>query len=111
VLVQFTGDDPEVARVAAMQVASMKPSYVSRDEVSTEAIETEKRVAEAKAREAGKPDAAIGRIVEGSLNAFFKDNVLGEQDSIQDPKRSVQTVLGEAGVNVTRFARFEVGEV
>jgi elongation factor Ts len=111
VLVQFTGDDPEVARVAAMQVASMKPSYVSRDEVSQEAIETEKRVAEAKAREAGKPDAAIARIVEGSLNAFFKDNVLGEQDSIQDPKRSVQAVLGEAGVNVTRFARFEVGEV
>jgi elongation factor Ts len=111
VLVQFTGDDPEAARLAAMQVASMKPSYVTRDEVSPEAIETEKRVAEAKAREGGKPEAALARIVEGSLNAFYKDNVLNEQESIQDNKRTVQAVLADAGVNVTRFARFEVGEV
>lgn len=111
VLVQFTGPDPEAARLAAMQVASMKPSYVTRDEVSAEAIETEKRVAEAKAREAGKPEAALPKIIEGSLNAFFKDNVLTEQESIQDNKRSVQAVLADVGVVVTRFVRFEVGEV
>ena len=111
VLVQFTGDDAEAARGAAMQVASMKASYVTREEVSADAIETERRVAEAKAREAGKPDAALPKIIEGSLNSFFKENVLTEQASILDNKRSVQAVLADAGVAVTRFARFEVGEV
>jgi elongation factor Ts len=111
VLVAFTGDGAEVARGAAMQVAAMRPQYVTRDEVPTEVVESERRIAEATAREEGKPDAAIDRIVEGRLSGFFKDTVLLEQSSVQDSKRSVQAVLADAGVNVTRFARFEVGEV
>ncbi|SOD74191.1 elongation factor Ts [Jatrophihabitans sp. GAS493] len=109
VLVQFTGDDAEAARGAGMQVAAMRPAYLTRDEVSAETIETEKRVAEAKAREDGKPEAALPKIIEGSVNGFFKANVLLEQASVQDNKKTVEAFLADAGVKVTKFAHFEVG--
>jgi elongation factor Ts len=110
VLVQFTGDNLEAARGAAMQVAAMRPAYLTRDEVPAEVIETEKRVAEAKAREEGKPDAAIPRIVEGNVTGYFKNNVLLEQTAVQDNKKTVKALLDEAGVTVTKFAHFEVGQ-
>jgi elongation factor Ts len=92
-----------------MQVAAMRPQYVSRDEVPEDVVATERRIAEATAREEAKPEAALQRIVEGRLNGFFKDNVLLEQASVQDSKRTVRQLLQDAGVTVTRFARFEVG--
>jgi elongation factor Ts len=109
VLVEFTGDDLTAARGAAMQVAAMRPVYVSRDEVPEDVVANERRIAEATARAEGKPEQALARIVEGRLNGFFKDNVLLEQASVQDSKKSVQQLLKDAGVTVTRFARFEVG--
>jgi elongation factor Ts len=110
VLVEFTGDDLAAARAAAMQVAAMRPTYVTRDEVPADVVENERRIAEATAREEGKPEAALPRIVEGRLNGFFKDAVLTEQASVQDSKKTVRQLLDEAGVTVTRFARFEVGQ-
>jgi elongation factor Ts len=110
VLVEFRGDDLEAARGAAMQIAAMRPTYVSRDDVPAEVLETERRIAEATAREEGKPEQALPRIVEGRLHGFVKDAVLLEQPSVQDSKRTVRQVLDEAGVTVTRFARFEVGQ-
>ncbi len=74
-----------------------------------EVVETERRVAAAKAAEEGKPEAALTRIVEGRVNGFFKDNVLLEQDSVQDSKKSVKAVLEEAGTTISAFARFEIG--
>ena len=109
VLVEFRGDDLVAARGAAMQVAAMRPQYVSRDEVPEDVVANERRIAEATAREEGKPEAALQRIVEGRLNGFFKDSVLLEQASVQDSKRTVRQLLEGAGVTVTRFARFEVG--
>jgi elongation factor Ts len=109
VLVQFTGDDLQAARGAAMQVAALKARYVSRDQVPADAVENERRVLEAKAREDGKPEAALPKIVEGMLNGFFKDNVLLEQAAVQDSKKTVKALLDEAGVAVTAFAHFEVG--
>ena len=109
VLVEFTGDDLTAARGAAMQVAAMRPRYVTRDEVPADLVDSERRIAEATAREQGKPEAALQRIVEGRLNGFFSDVVLTEQSSVQDSKRTVQQLLQAAGVTVTRFARFEVG--
>jgi elongation factor Ts len=109
VLVQFTGDDAAAAQATAMQVAAMRPRYVSRDEVSADVVEQEQRIAEATAREEGKPERALPRIVEGRVNAFYKEAVLLEQAFVQDSKRTVRQVLDEAGVTVTRFARFEVG--
>ena len=93
-----------------MQIASLKAKYVSRDEIPADVVESEKRIAEATAREEGKPEQALPKIVEGRLNGFFKDVVLLEQPSVQDSKKSVKAVLDDAGVTVTRFARFEVGQ-
>jgi len=108
VLVEYTGDEA-AARAAAMQIAAMRPQFVTRDEIPAETVESEKRIAEATAREEGKPEAALPKIVEGRVNGFFKDVVLLEQSSVQDSKKSVKAVLDDAGTTVTRFARFEVG--
>jgi len=92
-----------------MQIAAMKAQYVTRDEVPADIVETERRIAEATAREEGKPEQALARIVEGRVNGFFKDVALLEQSSVQDSKKSVKALLDDAGVTVRRFARFEVG--
>jgi elongation factor Ts len=110
VLVAFEGEDLAAARAAAMQIAAMRPQYVSREEVPAETVANERRIAEATAREEGKPEQALPKIVDGRLNGFFKDVVLLEQPSVQDSKKTVKAVLDAAGVTVTRFARFEVGQ-
>jgi elongation factor Ts len=109
VLVEFEGDDLEAARMAAMQIAAMRPQYVTRDEVPADVVENERRIAEATAREEGKPEQALPKIVEGRVNGFFKDVALLEQSSVQDSKKTVKAVLDAAGVSVRRFERFEVG--
>ena len=110
VQVEYTGGDAEAARGAAMQIAAMKPRYVTRDEIPEDVIATERRIAEETAREEGKPEQALPKIVEGRVNGFFKDAVLTEQASVQDSKKTVKAVLEAAGVTVTRFARFEIGQ-
>ena len=109
VLVEYEGDGEEVARGAAMQIAAMRPQYVSRDEVPADIVAKEREIAEATAREEGKPEQALPKIVEGRLNGFFKEVALLDQPSVQESKKSVKAVLDEAGVTVKRFARFEVG--
>ena len=110
VMVAFEGDNHEAARATAMQIAAMRPQFVSRADVPAELVAKEREIAAATAREEGKPEQALPRIVEGRLNGFFKDVVLLEQASVQDNKRTVQSLLDDAGVTVTRFARFEVGQ-
>ena len=110
VLVAFDGADEVAARAAAMQIAAMRPQYVSRADVPSEVVDKEREIAEATAREEGKPEQALPKIVEGRLNGFFKDVVLLDQPSVQDSKKNVKSVLDEAGVTVTAFARFEVGQ-
>ena len=109
VIVEFEGDDLAAARGAAMQVAAMRPTYVSRDEIPADVVENERRIAEATAREEGKPEQALPKIVEGRVNGFFKDVALLEQPSVQDSKKSVKALLDDAGITVLRFTRFEVG--
>jgi elongation factor Ts len=110
VMVQYSGDNSEAARQAGMQIAAMRPRYVTRDEVPAEVIESERRIAEQTAREEGKPEPAISKIVDGRVNAFFKDFVLLEQASVTEPKKTVKQVLTEQGATVDRFVRFEVGQ-
>jgi elongation factor Ts len=114
VLVEYTGKSDEAgdadARGVAMQIAAMRPKYLTREEVPADVVESERRIAEQTAREEGKPEAAMPKIVDGRVNAFFKDFVLLEQASVADNKKSVKQVLGEAGIEVTRFLRFEVGQ-
>jgi elongation factor Ts len=92
-----------------MQIAAMRASYLTRDEVPADIVATERRVAEAKAKEEGKPEAALPRIIEGRVNAYFKDNVLLEQESVVEAKKSVKDVLDAAGTSISRFVRFEIG--
>lgn len=108
VLVEYEGDE-QSARAVAQQAAAMKAQYLTRDDVPADIVERERRLAEEKSREEGKPEAALPKIVEGRVNAFFKDVVLLEQESVFEAKKSVQQVLDAAGTKVTRFARLEVG--
>ncbi|MDP9822601.1 translation elongation factor Ts [Nocardioides massiliensis] len=109
VLVAYDGASDEAARGVAMQIAAMRPKYLTRDEVPEEIVAKEREIAEATAREEGKPEQALPKIIEGRVNGFFKDVVLLEQASVQESKKTVKAVLDEAGVTVTKFARFEVG--
>lgn len=110
VVVAYEGDDETTARETAMQVAAMRPQYVSRDDVPADVVAKEREIAEATAREEGKPEQALPRIVEGRVNGFYKDVVLLDQASVKDQKSTVAAVLDRAGVTVTRFARVEVGQ-
>jgi elongation factor Ts len=92
-----------------MQITAMRPRYLQREDVPSDVVDNERRVLEAKARETGKPEAALPKIVEGMLNGFYKDNVLLDQESVQDSKKTVKAVLTEAGVTLTGFAHFEIG--
>jgi elongation factor Ts len=107
VIVEYDGD-AEAARGAAMQAAAMRPTYLTRDEVPADVVAKEREIAEATAREEGKPEQVVGKIAEGRVNAYFKDNVLLEQASVIENKKSVQQVLDAAGTKLSRFARFEV---
>ena len=108
VLFAVDGETP-IARDVAMHIAAFSPTVLSREEVPAETVENERRVAEATAKEEGKPEAALPKIVEGRVNGFFKENVLLEQAFAKDAKKTVEKVLAEAGTKVTSFVRFRVG--
>jgi elongation factor Ts len=114
VLVEYTGKDDEAAdadaRGIGMQIAAMRPKFLTRADVPAETVESERRIAEQTAREEGKPEQALPKIVEGRVNSFFKDFVLLEQPSVTDNKKTVAAVAKEAGIEITRFVRFEVGQ-
>ena len=110
VLVQLDVSAEETGKDVAQQVAAMRPQYVTRDQVPGDVVENERRIAEQMTREEGKPEQAIGRIVEGRLGAFFKDVVLTEQAFIKDPKKTIKQILSDQGVTVQAFARFQVGQ-
>ena len=114
VLVEYESAAPAEGTVAAhavaLQIAALKARYLTRDDVPADLVANERRIAEETAKEEGKPEAALPKIVEGRVTGFFKDVVLLEQSSVSDSKKSVKALLDEAGVTVTRFARFEVGQ-
>ena len=113
VLVAFEGEGEgaeSAAHAAAMQVAALKASYLRREDVPEDVVAKEREIAEKTSREEGKPEAALPKIVEGRLNGYFKDVVLLEQPSVTDNKKTVQKIMDEAGVKLTAFARFEVGQ-
>nr|KEP22433.1 hypothetical protein DA06_22640 [Georgenia sp. SUBG003] len=72
-------------------------------------MENERRIAEETARNEGKPEAALTKIVEGRMNGYFKENVLLDQAFAKDPKKTVGKVVEEAGGTITGFVRFRVG--
>ena len=110
VLVELSGEDAQVAKDVAQHIAAFAPTYVSRAEVPEDVVAKEREIAEATAKEEGKPEAALPKIVEGRVNGFFKDAVLLEQAFAKDNKKTVGKVLDEAGVTLTGFVRFKVGQ-
>ncbi len=110
VLVALQGGDESIGRDVAMHIAAFSPTVLTRDEVDADTVANERRVAEATAKEEGKPEAALPRIIEGRVNGFFKENVLLEQPFAKDAKKTVGKVLDEGGAKAQSFARFRVGQ-
>jgi elongation factor Ts len=110
VLVQVDQPNAEVAKDLAQQIAAMRPLYATREDVPADVVEKERRIAEQITRDEGKPEQAIGKIVDGRLNSYFKDVVLTEQAFVKDNKTTIKQVLAQNGLTVTGFARFQVGQ-
>jgi elongation factor Ts len=110
VLVQLDQPSAEAGKDLAQQIAAMRPQYLTRDEVPSDVVEKERAIAEQVTRDEGKPEQAIPKIVEGRLNAYFKEVALTDQPFVKDPKKAVKQVLAEYGVTVRGFARFQVGQ-
>lgn len=94
-----------------LQIAAMKPEYVSIESVPADALEREKKILSEQARQEGKPENIIEKVVEGKLRKFYQEKVLLEQPFIKEEKKTVGQYLKESGtgVQVVRFVRFEVG--
>ena len=109
VVVSYTGDDAETARSIAQHISFADPQYLTREDVPEEAVATERRIVEQISREEGKPEAALPKIVEGRVGAFYKQVALLEQDYARDNKLNVGNVAKDAGLTIVGFARFKVG--
>ncbi len=109
---QFTALVKEIA----MHIAAADPKYVRRDEVPAEALEKEKEIYRAQFAQSGKPASVVDKIVEGKLDSYYSQVVLGDQPFIRDPALKVSQVVAEAtakmgeNITVSRFARFKIGE-
>ncbi|ARQ68235.1 translation elongation factor Ts [Streptomyces marincola] len=109
VLVELDRENADAAKDVAQHIAAFAPRFLTREDVPEDVVENERRIAEATAREEGKPEAALPKIVEGRVNGFFKENVVLNQPFAKDNKKTVQKVLTEEGVALNGFARFRVG--
>jgi elongation factor Ts len=109
VVLAYSGDDAETARSIAQHISFANPTYLSRDEVPEADVEKEREIVTEISRQEGKPEAALPKIVDGRVNAFFKQVSLLDQDYAKDNKQSVAHVAKDAGLTLTGFARFKVG--
>jgi elongation factor Ts len=104
-----------VTREVAMQIAALNPRWISRDEVPPDVIEGERKIYEERARGMGRPEKVIPQIVNGMLEAFYKEEVLLDQDYVREHDRTIADLVTEVaakvGENVVirRFVRFELG--
>ena len=110
VLVQLTKDAADVGKDIAQHIAAFAPQFVNREDVPADLIENERRIAEETAREEGKPEASLTKIIEGRVTGFVKEVSLIEQSFAKDAKKTVKQILDEAGTAVKAFNRFRVGQ-
>ena len=114
--VAATQEFKDLTRDIALHVASAAPRWITRDEIPSVVLDAERRVYEAQAREQDKPDNVIERMVEGKLEAFYRDNVLLDQKFVKDDSKSIRTIVDEVSakvgekVAVRRFVRYKLGE-
>ncbi len=121
VLVELETGSPEAAksdaiqnlgREIAMQIAALRPKFLSRDEVPAKTLADEREIAATQAKNEGKPEAAVEKIVEGRVRKFYEENVLLDQAWLREPKKSVAQVIKEAGEGVVlkKYVRYEIGQ-
>jgi len=110
VLVELVKDAEGVGKDIAQHIAAFAPQFVNREQVPADLIENERRIAEETAREEGKPEAALSKIIEGRVAGFVKEVSLIEQSFAKDAKKTVKQILDEAGTAVKSFHRFRVGQ-
>jgi len=109
VVVAYSGSDAETARSIAQHISFADPQYLNKEDVPADAVENERRIVEEISRGEGKPEAALGKIVEGRLGAFFKQVALLEQEYARDNKLQIKQVVEQAGLTITGFQRYRVG--
>lgn len=111
-----TDDFKQLGREIALHVASAAPIAVDRDGIPEDKVAVERRIAEEQAKASGKPEAIVKRMVEGKVEAYFKDNTLMHQPWIREPKKTVGDLIKEASakvgenIQVRRFVRYQMGE-
>jgi len=111
-----TDEFRELAKNLAMQVAAANPLAVTREDLPQDLVEKEKEIYRAQAKEGGKPDNIVDRIVEGKMEKFYQEVCLLEQPFIKDPEKSVKDIVIEAiaklgeNISVRRFVRYRLGE-
>ena len=110
VLVDMKGGDAELGKDVAMQVAAANPSYLNRDQVPAAELEHEKTVLSEQARNEGKPEKIIEKMVIGRINKYYKEVCLLDQEFIKDGDLTITKLLKSKGAEVARFARFQLGE-
>jgi elongation factor Ts len=110
VLVDLVGGDDVLARDIAMHIAAAKPKALDVSGIDASLIETERRVAIEKAKEAGKPEAMLEKIADGTVQKFLKEVTLLSQVFVKDDKFTIEQLLKSKGATVASFAMFTVGE-
>ena len=111
-----TDDFKQLAREVALHIASAAPIAVDREGIPEDKVAVERRIAEEQAKASGKPEAIVKRMVEGKVEAYFKDNTLMHQPWIREPKKTVGDLIKEASakvgenIQVRRFVRYQMGE-
>ena len=108
VIVELSGGADELGKDVAMQIAAAKPQCIGRDDVDADALAHEREVLRKQALEEGKPEKIVDKMVEGRINKYYKEVCLVEQEFVKDSDKTIKDILG--GVEVRRFARFEMGE-
>ena len=110
VLTSLAGGTAEVAKDVSMHVAAVNPQVVKREDMPQELVEKEKEIFTAQARESGKPDEIIEKMIVGRMKKYLAENSLVEQAFVKDPDVTVGKLVANAGGTVAAFSRYEVGE-
>jgi len=110
VVVETKGGDRELAKDIAMHIAASKPLYINEDNVAKEVLDKEREIYTAQAKESGKPEEIIKKMVDGRVKKYIKEITLLGQPFVKDPDQSIEKILKSAEANVLSFIRYEVGE-
>jgi elongation factor Ts len=111
-----TDDFKTLVKSIAEHIAAAAPMAVDKDGIPAETVDRERRIAEEQVRASGKPDHIVGKIVEGKVEAFFKDNTLLHQPWVREPKKTIGDLVNETSakvgehIQIRRFSRFQMGE-